>query len=72
MLWFGTAQRLDTVLIDPLAAHPRADRLVVDLARLGRIDATGALVLRSVLDQARGAGRARGPRPSGSRRSPSD
>lgn len=56
VLWFGTAQRLDTVLIDSLAAYPEADRLVVDLARLGRIDTTGALVLRSVLDQARMAG----------------
>lgn len=56
VLWFGTAQRLDTVLIDSLAAHPDADRLVVDLAGLGRIDTTGALVLRSVLDQARVAG----------------
>jgi SulP family sulfate permease len=43
-------------LLDALAAHPDADRLVVDLARLGRIDTTGALVLRSVLDQARTAG----------------
>jgi SulP family sulfate permease len=56
VLWFGTAQRLDTALLDALAAHPDADRLVVDLARLGRIDTTGALVLRSVLDQARTAG----------------
>lgn len=56
VLWFGTAQRLDTTLLDSLAAHPRAEHLVVDLARLGRIDMTGALVLRSVLDQARGAG----------------
>lgn len=55
VLWFGTAQRLDTALLDALAAHPDADRLVVDLSRLGRIDTTGALVLRSVLDQARAA-----------------
>jgi sulfate permease, SulP family len=56
VLWFGTAQRLDTTLLDALAAHPGAQRLVIDLARLGRIDTTGALVLRSVLDQARVAG----------------
>ena len=56
VLWFGTAQRLDTLLVDALAAHPEAQRLVMDLARLGRIDTTGALVLRSVLDEARGAG----------------
>jgi SulP family sulfate permease len=56
VLWFGTAQRLDTLLVDALAAHPEAQRLVIDLARLGRIDTTGALMLRSVLDQARLAG----------------
>ncbi|MGE0296929.1 SulP family inorganic anion transporter [Pseudonocardia sp.] len=56
VLWFGTAQRLDTALLDAVATHPAARRLVVDLARLGRIDMTGALVLRSVLDQARLAG----------------
>lgn len=55
VLWFGTAQRLDTALLDALAAHPGARRVVVDLSRVGRIDTTGALVLRSVLDQARAA-----------------
>lgn len=53
VLWFGTAQRLDTALLDALAAHPR---LLVDLSRLGRVDSTGALVLRSVLDSAKAAG----------------
>lgn len=56
VLWFGTAQRLDTALLDALAAHPDAQGLVVDLSRLGRIDTTGALVLRSTLEQARSAG----------------
>ncbi|MQA16360.1 MAG: STAS domain-containing protein [Pseudonocardiaceae bacterium] len=56
VLWFGTAQRLDTALLDALAAHPDAQRLHIDLSRLGRIDTTGALVLRSVLDQAKAAG----------------
>jgi SulP family sulfate permease len=56
VLWFGTAQRLDTTLLAELAAHPDSTRLVVDLSRLGRIDTTGALVVRSVLDQARTAG----------------
>lgn len=56
VLWFGTAHRLDSMLIDALATHPDSVRLIIDLTRLGRIDTTGALVLRSVLDQARGAG----------------
>ncbi len=30
ILWFGTAQRLDAVLLDALADHPDADHLVID------------------------------------------
>ena len=56
VLWFGTAHRLDDVLLESLAAHPDVEHLIVDLGRLGRVDTTGALVLRSVLDQARVAG----------------
>ncbi len=56
VLWFGTAQRLDTALVDALAAHPDATHLRVQLDRLGRIDTTGAMMLRSVLTQAREAG----------------
>lgn len=56
VLWFSTAQKLDAALLDALADHPDATRLVIELNRLGRIDTTGALVLRSVLDQARVAG----------------
>lgn len=56
VLWFGTAQELDRALLDALAEHTDATALVIDLERLGRIDTTGALVLRSVLDQARAAG----------------
>lgn len=56
VLWYGTAHRLDSALLDTLAEHPHAAQLTIDLTRLGRIDTTGALVLRSVLDQARGAG----------------
>jgi SulP family sulfate permease len=55
VLWFGTAQRLETVVLDALDTHPGADRLVIDLTGLGRIDTTGALALRTVLDQARTA-----------------
>ena len=56
VLWFGTAQRLDTMLVEALAAHPDARCVVIDLSRLGRVDTTGALVLRSVLDDARAVG----------------
>ncbi|MDN5747279.1 MAG: STAS domain-containing protein [Pseudonocardia sp.] len=56
VLWFGTAHRLDDALLAALAEHPDADRLRIDLSRLGRIDTSGALELRAVLDQARAAG----------------
>jgi SulP family sulfate permease len=56
VLWFATAQRLDDALVEALAAHPAAVALDIQLSRLGRIDTTGALVLRSVLDHARAVG----------------
>lgn len=56
VLWFGTAQRLDATLLEALAAHPQTTHLQVDLRGLGRIDTTGALVLATVLEQARAAG----------------
>jgi SulP family sulfate permease len=39
-----------------LAEHPDATRLAVHLDGLGRIDLTGALALRAVLQEARTAG----------------
>ncbi len=45
VLWFGTAAHLEQEVLDALAAHPDADRLVIDLSGLGRIDYSGALVL---------------------------
>lgn len=56
VLWFGTAQRLDDLLVDALAAHPNTRRLEINLSRLGRIDTTGAVVIRSVLDYAHSLG----------------
>ncbi len=55
VLWFGSAQTLEQTFIDLLAGNPQAKRLRVDLGGLGRIDVTGALSLRRVLDDARGA-----------------
>lgn len=56
VLWFATAQRLEDLLVDALAAHPDSRRLDIDLSRLGRIDTTGAVVIRSALDHARSVG----------------
>ncbi|HSP73069.1 MAG TPA: hypothetical protein VLN26_11905, partial [Gaiellaceae bacterium] len=56
VLWFGTARSLEDRFVDLLAAHPDARRLVVRLDGLGRIDLTGALALKTLIADARGAG----------------
>lgn len=56
VLWFGTARLLEDRFVDLLAASPETERLVIRLDGLGRIDLTGALALRSLIDDARGAG----------------
>ena len=56
VLWFGTARRLEDVVLRLLADHADAHRLAVHLDALGRIDLTGALALRALLQDAREAG----------------
>jgi SulP family sulfate permease len=56
VLWFGTAARLQENFLDLMAEGEGLQRLVVHLDGLGRMDITGALALREVLDQARLAG----------------
>ncbi len=56
VLFFGSAPQLNETLRDQLAAHPQARRVVFDLGSLGRIDYTGALVLKTVADQCAAAG----------------
>lgn len=56
VLFFATAPGLEAALITQLAAHPSATRLVVDLAQLGRIDYSGAMALKNVLEEAEHAG----------------
>ena len=56
VLFFGSAPPLDRTLVEALAAHPDAERLTVDLHRLGRIDFTGAVALRRLAEDASGAG----------------
>lgn len=58
VLWFATAQRLDSALLDALAHHPNTEHLIIDLTGVGRIDTTGALVLRSSIERARATGTA--------------
>ena len=56
VVWFVSAPGLEDLLIDHLADHPEADRLVIDLGQAGRIDYTGAAALSRVLEDARSAG----------------
>lgn len=56
VLWFGSAARLEATFIQLVSEHPQARSLVVHLDGLGRIDITGALALRSTLQEARVAG----------------
>ena len=56
VLWFGTARRLDDAVLQVLGDHPDARRLLVHLDGLGRVDITGALALRALLQDARQAG----------------
>jgi sulfate permease, SulP family len=56
VLWFGTAARLEDTFLGLLGEHPGSRRLFVHLDGLGRIDMTGALALRGLLQEARTAG----------------
>lgn len=56
VLWFGSAGRLEDELVTLLAEHTAAKRLVLHLDGLGRIDTTGALALRELLQDARDSG----------------
>lgn len=56
VLYFGSAPRLDLTFMHELAEHPDADRIIVDLGSLGRIDYTGALSLQKLVENAEGAG----------------
>jgi len=56
VLWFATATKLEELFVRLVSDEPAARRLAVHLDALGRIDITGALALRSLLEQARGAG----------------
>jgi SulP family sulfate permease len=56
VLYFASAPWLDEALDRQLAAHPETERVVIDLRHLGRIDFTGALVLKGVADEVKEAG----------------
>ncbi|MDG2283418.1 MAG: SulP family inorganic anion transporter [Longimicrobiales bacterium] len=53
VLWFGSAAALEDSLLEQIADEPNLQRVVVRCAGLGRIDLSGAQVLRDMVDHAR-------------------
>ena len=56
VLWFGSAPALESEFLKRLAGTPDARRLVIHMGGLGRVDLTGALVLKALVRDAAGAG----------------
>lgn len=56
VLWFGNAHRLRDALLEALRAHPDAGEVRLDLAGVGRLDVSAALMLRRLADDAQHAG----------------
>ncbi|HWM75694.1 MAG TPA: SulP family inorganic anion transporter, partial [Nocardioides sp.] len=56
VLYFGSAPGMETRILGELAAHRRLGRVEIHLQRLGRIDVTGALALRSICRDLAAAG----------------
>jgi SulP family sulfate permease len=55
VLFFASAPALEETFMDLLEQHADADRLIVHCRGLGRVDLTGALVLRALLNDAAAA-----------------
>ena len=56
VLWFGSARLLEDALLGLLPEHPELRRLVIHLGGVGRVDLSGALALRTLVQDARAAG----------------
>ncbi len=56
VLYFGSAPAVERALNQHIAEHPHLDRVVLDLEAVGRLDLTGALMLRDLLEEVRAAG----------------
>lgn len=56
VLYFGSAPALESDVMRLIAGSPDLRSVVVHLDRLGRLDLTGALILRSLLDDLRAGG----------------
>ena len=56
VLWFGSSRLLEDTFLGLLPEHPEVRRLVIHLGGLGRVDLSGALALRALVQDARAAG----------------
>lgn len=56
VLYFGSAPAVEREVNDLLAEHLEISRLVMHMGRLGRLDLTGALMLRDVVLEAQSSG----------------
>lgn len=56
VIWFGSTPQLESEVLTELADHRDADVLVIDLAGTGRVDYSGGVVLRRLVDEAEMAG----------------
>jgi SulP family sulfate permease len=56
VLYFGSAPGMEKVVNQLIAEQPPLNRIVVHLSGLGRIDLTGALMLRDLIDEAETSG----------------
>lgn len=57
VLYFGSAPGVEKAINALLGEHPDLDRVVLHLDGVGRLDLTGALMLRDVLEEAEAGGR---------------
>ncbi len=56
VLFYASVGALEEALTEQVAANPTVERLVLDLGRLGRIDHSGVMMLRTFVNEARLAG----------------
>lgn len=57
VLYFGSAPAVERAIGDVLVQHPGVRRVVLHLDSVGRLDLTGALMLRDLVEEAEVAGR---------------
>ncbi len=55
VIYFGSIAAFDDAMLSALAAHPETERLVLDLRKVGRIDYTGAQLIKRVVNNAESA-----------------